>query len=843
MRRNLFIFFLTVITVLSLSSAVCAKEGELIPITVGDVERFKNYASQERVLFLRDFYSKNKENNIEDEVILNEVFKLFDFNEETANEIRRRYNKLIFYFDTFIQTVENKLDEINASILEHYPGQTDKLIDLKDFKTWENIKYIHINNESIESRINSLRGKGYFSNNVAAEGLIAELASCANTGKKEIYMSFMVFLEDGYFLRRQYEGGTFDGISVDFTGSENIELSQILFPMEKKIKLNDKNIIGYTEKVYFPFKAQLIDNKKEGSVKAVLTADVCSEKGCRKEELEQMSYKIEKASFDSSFCQNIKDEFFKKPDNGNIDIELNRAFFKTEKNGKVDLIISLKLPSFEDNSLDLLIKNEHGLLFSDPFIIEDKTNMIVKYNLLNPEKMEAPSDIYFDVSYSNAGKRFKITPWFLSDSSNIYNSFLSFSLIDIIKSFVSGIQLFLFTPVLFSFLMLLYMALVDQERRYGKTSYMYDGMASALFCFFSVAFAAAVYIGFLPVFIWGRQFTSPLFDFIFLMLFLCGALNWKKMFDDVFVEKIAHPFSFVFSAFGLESTKEKAGFLTGLISGCLLLISPVTYLYYDAYNVISRSFIINSLALAGGLFAPFFVFSLFADDVERVIYSKRAAWVLNRILPFPLYGQIVLLLCSIGFLTNKSVVLSVLCLLFFLSIFVFKAERIVNKAVLIATLIGCIFIVPFKPVEKNPVKVWSEPFNENALYHQINQGKAVYLNVYEDFCFLCLWNRFVVRYHGMPEQVENGDLKIMRIKSDDPFLKRILSGSGYSTLPMNIIFSPKYPQGKVVDAVFGLWKSKVILEQVYPQPIKVVGPNLEKLLKEKKPKQTVKDTD
>lgn len=840
MRRNLFIFALLFLTVFQIFDTFAAEEKKLIPITVGDIERYKNYAPKERALFIKEYYIKNKANGIEDEAILNETLKLVQIDKEAAQEIKERYHKIATYYDNLIKAIHDKVDEINTSILEENPGRTDMLIDINDMKTWDNIKNARIGNHRIADIIKVFNNNAYFSERVVTPELSAELASCANKGES-INMSFLMFLRDEIFLKRFEDGGVPDGLQVDFSGSENVAISPLMFPMETMKMINGTKVFGYREKIYLPFTVDLQDKGKEGTVRAVITADVCTKDGCRKETLDPITYTTEKSFLDSSFCQNIKNEYNRMPESGTAKPELKNIAFQKSEDGDVDLIISLKLPAFEENGMNFLIKNEQGLRFSSPFLIEDRKNLIIKAKVLNPEQLKETADIILDVSYPHSGKRFNVKASFDDRMTGKTLSFLSFSLLDLFKSFFLGLQMFIFTPVLTAYLILLYQSAVSREKRYYKSVEMYDGIVRAFMLCGVLLIAGFGCRAFFPAFVWGRQFDSPLLNFVFIMIFMLFALNWKKVFDDVAVELAARRIPFLFSILKCDETKEKAGVFIGLTTGALLLITPTTSLYYDAYNTMIRSVILNSLAFVIGLSAPFFILSLCAEDLDRWDESDAAVFVMDKVVPLTLWVQILILLCSIGVAAGKDVLIEVSALLALCSLLVYKQTRFLNKIVLVSFLIGAAF-VPFKSVENTMTEFKSVPFDEALIHRQVENGKGVYLNVSEDFCFLCAWNRFVVRYQGMPEQVENGDLTIMRIKSDDPFLKRILSESPYSSLPMNIVFSPDYPEGKVVDSVFGLWSAEEILNQVYPQQINVVGPSLEKLLEEKKPKRSVKDT-
>ena len=129
------------------------------------------------------------------------------------------------------------------------------------------------------------------------------------------------------------------------------------------------------------------------------------------------------------------------------------------------------------------------------------------------------------------------------------------------------------------------------------------------------------------------------------------------------------------------------------------------------------------------------------------------------------------------------------------------------------TLIGVCFI-PWRPASESLNNAQSVNFDEALLQRKIKEGNNVLLNVSEDFCISCLWNRFVI-IQGMENQIKSGKLTIMRIEYDNPFLERLFVEKYFHSLPMNIVFSPKYPEGKIIDSNLKMWGVSEIAEDAF----------------------------
>lgn len=68
---------------------------------------------------------------------------------------------------------------------------------------------------------------------------------------------------------------------------------------------------------------------------------------------------------------------------------------------------------------------------------------------------------------------------------------------------------------------------------------------------------------------------------------------------------------------------------------------------------------------------------------------------------------------------------------------------------------------------------------------------------------------------GAPQEVRNGTLTIMRIGYNNPFLKRLIGQGGTYGMPMNIIFSPSYPEGRIIIPFFNFWTVRNVAPEIF----------------------------
>lgn len=820
MRRNIFIFF--VLFVLSALSFPCSAQtdmAEVTPITLGDLEKYRNFNNKEKWDFIIDFYKKNKEKDVTDGEILNELLKLDAENSEDSSVVKilsdlgKRYQDI----ENF---VKNAVEEINISILEKNPGKTEFIIDLSDADTWENLKYFKIGKRNFNDYLNLFRKDVYFSNSVAMDSFSAMLASCSDLGSGEVLMSFILFPKNGHTLLTQWEGEAPAGIKVDFAGSENVEFDPIHFPFEKTLNINGKKAFGYDEKVYLPFWVKLKDKEKNGHIRAVISAQTCKDNICRVQTADAITYTTEKSSLEASGCTKIKQDLSAAPLSQKSGFQLKKAFFKKEKNGEVNLFIILDIPVFGGKNPAVLVKNEQGLSFSEPFISWDGSDMLLKIRLLNPEKLQKEARLTIDVGYPGRASEFTVPVKLEQMPEKPFLSVFSFSIIDSLLAFLSGIKFLFFTPVLTAFLMLGYQAAIIDRKTPEKTVSFYNGLGN-IFYFWCVIYLiiGIVWFYILPADIfWGMQFLSPAMNFLFFLVFSGAALLVPKIFDDVTVTLISERFPRVFSAFKTENVREKAGVITGFIIGCLLFITPMTGMYYDIYVLLSRSVVLYSVLFAVGVSLPFLILSLYDERAAAIVSDERAQKLIGKLLPLPLYVQAVLLAILVGAQAGLTAV-GILIVLTALMIICFKKLPFskIFPVLTVLVLIGIIFI-PFFPNENDLNKRGGIEFDEALLANRIQEGKSVYLSVTESFCLSCHWNRLIMMTQGAPQEIKNGDLTVMRIGYKNTFVKSLLAQGGKYGLPVNIIFSPLYPEGKIISSVLNPWTAQAaVLEFVKPQ--------------------------
>lgn len=813
MRR--IIFMLSLFLSFSAFSAVRAYAADPTPLTVGDLEKVKNMKGKEQRAFVFDYYRKNKERGATDGQILRELLKL-DVNDGQNSDFIKKLSALGKRYRDIEQFFNNAIEEANVKLLEDNPGRADLIINPDNPETWKNIRYMRIGKNRIEDYLKLFKGKGYYSDAVSVQGMTALLGSCANkTNEDSVLMSFVLMPDDGYKIAMQTEGETPEPVRADFTNSTNVQADPFEFPVETFWQSDGKRVFGYDGNVYLPFTVRLTDPSAAARVKAVLTANLCQNDVCRSVSLPEISYTAEKTALETSACSRLQQAVNVTPAAQKLKIKLQKAYLKKDKSGEIDLFIRLKIPSFGigDNQT-VVLKNTQGLRMSDPFVTRDGGKLFLKFRVLNPQALKDGADFVLDVAYPARAAELNVHAD-METSAELFFSNISFSPLAFLTAFFYGIRFMVFSPMFAAFLLLFYQAACDIGKSPKKTVSFYNGLGK-MFYFWCVVYAvgAVCWKGAFPdggVY-WGLQFQLPPVNFCFAVLFLLCAVYEKKLFDNVAVAGLTKRFALFFSLFRPADIRESAGLAAGFIAGVLLLITPLTGMYYDMALMLSKSPVFYSLSFAAGASVPFLILSLCDKRAAALEMNEKARRLFSVVLSVPLCVPAAAALALIWMETGLAV-FSMSVALIGAAAVLFQVYPQRKKAVATVLLLVAVILIPPLPNIKNLNTRGGVDFDEELLRDTVRQGKSVYLNVTENFCLSCQWNRLMMIRHGAPDEIASKDVLVMRIRYNHPFLRRLFTQGGDYTLPMNFMFTPLYPEGKAVKRFLAPWTAQQAVEE------------------------------
>ena len=179
---------------------------------------------------------------------------------------------------------------------------------------------------------------------------------------------------------------------------------------------------------------------------------------------------------------------------------MENALFRKGTSGNVDLIASFRLSSFRTTSLSFLVKNEQGLKFSEPFLVENDKQFLAKLRLLNPEELKEKAHLTFVLGYSDAASEFSKDVQFETGNFEKKISFFAFSISAFFKAFFLGLKFFFLTPIFAMFLLMLYQSAAAPRKTFEKSISFYDGMKKIFLIAFVTVWGVLCIRGVFPVF-------------------------------------------------------------------------------------------------------------------------------------------------------------------------------------------------------------------------------------------------------------------------------------------------------------------------------------------------------
>ena len=775
---------------------------EIIRLTDDEIRKYETLSLKEQLSFLSDFYVKNKEIGATDGQIINEMLRL-DMSDGKNSDLAEILSKTKGKFKDFKSLLQATVDDINNQILEKHPGEVDKIINLDDRSTWSNIKYMAIAGTSINDLQEAYKTTTYYSETYQMPYGAVRLASCANLKKKEkILMSFIVVLKPEYTILRQFEGEPLVPITVDFSGSENVDFSPLRFPLVSHVIMDGRKTSIYKNQILFTFDASILDKEKEAVVKASLSFQLCKDSICIPETTPEIYYQFPlSAVLETPICSSLQEADFLFPERGNSLITFRDAAFKKGKNNTY-LYVSGDLPLMNFDTPQLYVANENGLFFEKPFLSMKNRQILFRSKLLNPEKLENEKSVKLTLTFLNIGKATEVVKD-IPVQEAFFNSF-DFSFLKMFSAFFFGIKFAFFTPLLLVLSLFFYQMLMIPDKTAQRSEDFALGLWKGFLTFlpiYGILFVLLYFI--LPEgsFVWGNQLKSPFVNFFIMSAFLTSPVWLMMLFQENTIRFLEFKLQKVLRPFNIHSNREMTGFLLCLIVCASLLFSPMVGMYFNLFDMLKIAPVTYTLCFLAGVLLPFFVLFLFSEPAADVPYKKIPFLRQGLFLQSFVHGFLFFLLLSAQ--AGRYVMLGTL-LAFGLSYFIL--DRVSNtkkarKRVMITVGVLAVLFVPFTPNRYNFNNFGAMQFNQEVLEDAVNDGKAVYLNITESSCLSCQFNRLSMIYAGGRISIQKGNLIVMSADYNTPYVKDLLKDAGALTLPANLIFGPAAPQGMLLPEI------------------------------------------
>lgn len=772
----------------------------VIPLTQEEIEKYKTMYFSDKLSFLYEYYVKNKQKNVTDAQILQEMTRLDD-----DGGLISVFSDLKGKLKSLEAGYHRTIDEINQAILEKYPGKTEYLINSEDKSTWKNIRYYAFGDKSLDDFFQSFKDERFYSKIYTAPYGQFRLAACANLkNKKKVNMALIALLTPGYRILRQLEGEPFVPVKTQVTTSKGISVLPVQYPLTSVFEVGNDKAYGYSGKILFPFEVEFEKPGNAADFEMSATFKICDTDGqCKDETTEPLKYSFFADPFlETPVCPDLREAAMTLPSRGLSGLDFKKAGFKEDKDGNIYLLASFEIPAVNMDTPVLHIANTNGVRFETPFFVGVDGDAVFRSKVLNPQHLKNVEkvNLVLTVFNLNRASEFSVN----LSLKDVFLSERSVSVFKMILAFLEGVKFILFTPLYLLMSLFLYQMLFVRGKNPQATLDFAQGAWYGLALFLSVVCSAAFIICFFfpnLSFVWGQQLNSPFFNVLLCAVFLTAPVWMMKLFDDKCVEKYTRKINPLFQAAGMVSCRQKAGMSLALIVGMMMLFSPMLSTYFDLYALLKPFPVEYGICFLFGIVLPFAVALIYYKPAAELPVKKIR--FLKFVLFFQAYLHAFLIWLIIGSESGLWIFLGVFAFAA-VSYFILKnisKTQATKKKLFAVFIVLMILFVPFSPNSLNFSGFAAYPFNEKDLHKFVREGKAVYVNVSEDACLACHYNRLAMLYFGGTVAIRQGKLVIMTAPYNTPYLKDFLKDTGLYTLPTNVVFGPAAPQGMLLPSL------------------------------------------
>lgn len=688
----------------------------------------------------------------------------------------------------------------------------------------------------------------------------AEAVSATNTANTEqaeinllgggyngnkVQLALAVRMQPGWHIYWREAGDTGFPITLDWTGSTNIDGIEFLWPAPKRLRqeLQPNNFAEsyiYSDAVTFPINLTAKNGSKPVDITLHVTYAICAEI-CIPGQADlsvnlQPEYK--------SLANQKAIEAAKKlvpHENGTYGLKIeaiNKGVF--EDSGKQFIEVtasSLKKPF---KSADIFIEGGERFAFNNPTItVNGKiAKFIVPVTFLTDKKDFTESQIRVtiisdkdSVELAISGDNLGQTQTITASETNKYN--LATLVIMIVFAFLGGLILNIM-PCVLPILSIKILGIINHGGG-SKSDVTGAFLLTALGIFTSFMLLAIFTISLKAageVVGWGFHFQEPYFIIFLVVILTLFAANLWGVFEI--------DFRYLFSFFNkkkivkADATIVKVGGVQHFMSGVLatILATPCTAPFLGTavgFSVTRGAFEIFLIftAMAVGLALPYLVFSCFPLLITKL--PKPGAWMVTvkKIMGMLVAITVVWL---VWVLSNQlgqfaASILLLLSITKIVKLWSAKHFSIIRKfqIPLLMVVVILSFVIPIKFSNKGEVAtmqvnnaIWQD-FKPERIPQLVDAGKIVFVDVTADWCLTCKVNKLTVLSR---DEIKDAFVKmgVVTMRADwtnrDVQIAKYIMKYKRVGIPFNIIYGPAAPEGIVLSELLSKKEVLEVLQRV-----------------------------
>ncbi len=634
------------------------------------------------------------------------------------------------------------------------------------------------------------------------------LSSVQGVGKeKSIILGLHFKMKNGWHTYWRSPGPTGYPTKLDWSGSQNIDTTELYWPVPERFKVQGIAAVGYVSDVVLPIMVKLKERGK--ALKISLKADylVCSESRCVPEDI-SLEMIIPDAPSLATASSEIIGQFLRRvpkiSSKGTLKIDPLFTLDASSPQGDVLSFKATKETPFKN--VKAYLESDITFYHEKPTIALSKDGLeaVITFSVFkNEQKNKRPkkefltNDFLLTLADDSDVAISRITPSFSLES-------LSIILVVLLSAFLGGIILNVM-PCVLPVLSLKIFALLKSKKEDLRTVREEFLLTTAgIIVSFWVLGVGVILLKAIGVQVgWGMQFQQPAFLMVMALILLLFTANLWDLFD----VRMPQFFSRATQNSKFFSGKSQHFFMGAFVT---ILATPCTAPFLATAI---------SFSLSRGAFEIFYIFTAMGLGLALPYILVVARPSIARLLPKPGRWMITLRkILGVGVFLTLIWILSVLfaqlhlsyvtlflfsVALLVLLLIIYKTKVFLIKTVAWSVLVLSFFLVDFLPKKEVTLTVQSEKglwkkFEQNIIPAFVSEGKVVFVDVTADWCLTCKVNEAAVLNTAKTKALFK-EMGIVLMKADwtspNQEIADFLKKHNEYAIPFYIVYGPKHPYG------------------------------------------------
>lgn len=638
--------------------------------------------------------------------------------------------------------------------------------------------------------------------------LISSVEKVDPQKEKEIFVGIKFDLPEGYDTYWKWSNGLGKPLTITWKKDENIKNIEIQWPLPKKMTVLGYEVYAYKGTVVFPLK--ITTNQLEKPIDLDLHAEyvICTENDCH--------------AYDKDFRLNIPTGTTEySPNKGIIDAFLQQV--PVVKNiAMVDGVNTFVSYKGEKEYYNVIVQGKNAplsevfIMPTDPIsigsierIVKSGENKVTfKTEIERSDKAaRALEKTEFTVVVSSPDKSVEFV-----DNERLSSGFSSLKkiLTIFLSGFLGGILLNLM-PCVLPVLMLKVLDVVhstEKEYRYQQMGYLLSGFG-ILFTFMLFSLITIILKTFGEMASWGMHFQEPMYLIslaLLLTLFSCNLCG----FFELFIPAV--------SFLSVELRGMLGSFFNGVAITLLGIPCTAPFLGTGISYGLTQPTVVSVLiffAIGLGFSLPYFVMgsSQHLTMGMKKIMPKPGMWMvrIKQIVGVILGITVAWIVWILSAMISTQALIAVAMALIFIVALLyfsnFKPEKIRNAGWgAVCVLILASFIVVHQNEVKKDINIsdgWVK-FSPAMIEAAVAENKIVFVDFTAKWCLTCKFNeKFVLDSPEIQKILKQPNVVAMKADwtNQDPEISKFLKSFNQYAIPCYIVFSPKHPEGYVLNAI------------------------------------------